>query len=309
MIRLHGPRFWALASIFIGFAIAYPFLRKPTPRASQARAKPDPDLGFDGAPAYASLESFASRETDPSAPKVAQADLASSSISFGDVGQQAFESVPDIRQLPAELPEWVRPASGLDQLLADSHRDEHSAPTLRRLEEPKPWIEQRESRSVSTAGKRASPETPALARMQNEQMRSPFDRDESSYGSNFGGQQSDLQAREPPQIRDLLADSMWPDQGFVTRGWKDPHSSVATNQNALSHVDSTKVRTSNSQTVVRAPAITREGFARGPGSLTSVRPWQGSGPDDPKLPREENAQQTQRKRRFIYQPGYNPDDQ
>ncbi|MEM8734032.1 MAG: hypothetical protein AAGG44_07415 [Planctomycetota bacterium] len=314
MIRLHGPRFWALASLFIGFAIAYPFLRTPEPQGQHSESR------FEGEHRFASQydRGGATEATGQVRTKLAST---TSAAEFSEPGQPAFDSVPDIRQMQTELPEWVRPVSGLDQLLADSHRDTEPAPQVRKLREPRPWLDETTPGSNATASN-AAPGRDSSA-MRNSLLGSPFDREALDEASTTSSHLDALAVTEPNHIQTLLADSEWPDQSYVTKGWRDsnPAPTYGDSENRRSAIvgdsakarsqiasGSTEVANSPRQPIVRAPAITRRGFASGPGSLTSVRPWQGSGPDDQKLPREENAQQSERKRRFIYQPGYNPDE-
>ncbi|MFK7736307.1 MAG: hypothetical protein AB8B50_09775 [Pirellulaceae bacterium] len=330
MVLFHGPRFWALASLFFGCAVSYPFLRKQPSPVDSLQPLNVPSLR----PDFQDEHLFASKLAESRSNGGSQAKT----VAFSE------QEVPDLRQLPAELPDWAPPVSHLDELLNKSvvsTSQPTDAEKVKRLAATKTWTNSnsKENRHVDlvsgTSGFPASSE--------DQWSRSPFDtiastsssQDEAAFfGSNATLTNSTLQA--------AIASSDWPDQRLQHDELRQPAENTQTNRQLAEMIrsprDTPTLRRQASRPTsfpgrspadfagnqdrasIQSPPFEREGFALGPGSLvrsssgfSQVQQRRSSHtPSEPyRQPNqagEEKAASPDRKKKFVYQPGYSPDD-
>lgn len=330
MILFHGPRFWALASLFFGCAVSYPFLRKqPNPTHS-----PQP-LGVPTLrPESHDEPLLANAATERSLTRGSQAKT----VAFSE------QEVPDLRQLPAELPDWAPPVSYLDELLNESGAvalQRPDAGEIKRLEETKTWTNSnaKENRHVDlvsgTSEFNASPE--------DQWTRSPFDMIASTSPNQ--GEASSIEsnaklASSTPQA--AIATTDWPDQRLQHDVLSQPAESTDPKRQLAQTIRSPRetptlrrqvsrptpfpgrfeadTAGNQNRASIQSPPFERDGFAVGPGSLATTDSrsshFQQRRPSHtpfapyrhPDQSRDEKAASPDRKKKFVYQPGYSPDD-
>jgi hypothetical protein len=330
MILFHGPRFWALASLFFGCAVSYPFLRKQPDSVDSLPPFDAPTLR----PESQDDHLFASDATEVAPSRRSQAKNVAFSV----------QEVPDLRQLPAELPDWAPPVSHLDELLNESVAGTPQRPDfgeVKRLEETKTWTNAnlKENRHVNLAsgasGIRASSE--------DQWSRSPFDSVASASSSQEEAasiESNATLASSTPQT--AIASYDWPDQRLQHDELSQPAESTDSNRFLAETIRSPRrtptlrrqvsrptsspgrsaaaIAGNQNRASIQSPPFDREGFAEGPGSLvksnsgfpqiqqrqyshTPYSPYR-----QPYQSRDEKAASPDRKKKFVYQPGYSPDD-
>jgi hypothetical protein len=305
-----GPNIWAAVTILLGCLIAYPFLRKSSHSGDSERLDENRIAG-QGSASQQSAGSAASSNHKLMSARRVSGELPTTELSFQPSG--------------VVLPEWARQSSSLDELISEGSPSQVARPALPRPKELAAWTDAPQA-SGSNSGVEASdasvgkslsaPSPPGLNALGPNAL--GLDAGAGSYAfrqSSWGDQEqssamaSRLQGGQPAwpdrqltaeQRRDLLAH--WQQTALAeaaAAARPDGDSSIALrDQVHRAEVGRSTIRAGPASNILAGAsqsATPSEGPA-GNGGLPAV------------ISPDPQQQVPDRIKKYVYQPGYRPDD-
>lgn len=306
-----GSRAWALITIFVGLAVAYPFLRKNSKIDSVSS-----DVLTDAGGSTHQSASVQSLDTDTHTPAIT---MATHPVDARNLPSTEFLHQP----LRVGLPDWARRQSRLDELIAGGPSSQAGEPSLEGMSEIPTWTD-------------PFTEEPQLQNPLNEVVveLEPFEAGQASSDQMLAVRSSPWEQQRHSSINSSQNENSrgygestqnkWPEQLLATRQFQErihqqelqgrlaygdaPGNAAAANGQA--HLAS-QHKPLASRATIRAGPLQAASAVSGSSHHGQAINHAGSlmaSPVQPVFQAADGGWQTAaRKRHFVYQPGYLPD--